>query len=371
MRTFFVLICSLALACAARADTEKEKKTHTQASQHAATHSGSSGASGGHAQHAQAPQRPATAGAHPSAGSAMIKPTRPESHPGPSPAGNAAAKPAASAPPVPVYHYSFPTKSGLIGRDFTRPLTPEEQSAIAREIEKGQGTQAAHGGYQYDNGVYHYAFPTKSGLIGRDFTKPLTPEEQSAIAREIEKRQAQGTQVRPGVAPTQAKVNPLRAQHFNLPSKPDPAIAGVKFGGTGHIEGSENWTGEKCAVFRNYHHEWHDAHWWRHQPNIVTILISGGWYYWRAGYWYPAWGYDPYYSYYPYDGPIYSYGGLPPDQVIANVQAALQELGYYHGSINGLLGPLIRAAIADYQRDHGLYITSAIDESTLASLGMV
>jgi peptidoglycan hydrolase-like protein with peptidoglycan-binding domain len=61
---------------------------------------------------------------------------------------------------------------------------------------------------------------------------------------------------------------------------------------------------------------------------------------------------------------------LPPDQVVANVQTALQEQGYYHGEVDGLLGPLTRAAIADYQRDQGLYITSAIDEPTLASLGM-
>jgi peptidoglycan hydrolase-like protein with peptidoglycan-binding domain len=61
---------------------------------------------------------------------------------------------------------------------------------------------------------------------------------------------------------------------------------------------------------------------------------------------------------------------LPPDQVIANVQAALQEQGYYHGDVDGLIGPLTRAAIAEYQRDHGLYETAAIDRPTLESLGM-
>jgi len=44
--------------------------------------------------------------------------------------------------------------------------------------------------------AYHYDFRMKSGLIGRDFTRPLTPEEQSAIALEMEKGQRQGTQVR-------------------------------------------------------------------------------------------------------------------------------------------------------------------------------
>jgi peptidoglycan hydrolase-like protein with peptidoglycan-binding domain len=56
--------------------------------------------------------------------------------------------------------------------------------------------------------------------------------------------------------------------------------------------------------------------------------------------------------------------------VVANVQAALQEQGYYQGEVDGLLGPLTREAIAGYQRDNGLYTTSSIDEPTLASLGM-
>src|SRR5205823_12655459 len=43
---------------------------------------------------------------------------------------------------------------------------------------------------------------------------------------------------------------------------------------------------------------------------------------------------------------------------------------YYQGEVDGLLGPLTRAAVANYQRDHGLYITSAIDRPTLSSLGM-
>jgi N-acetylmuramoyl-L-alanine amidase len=164
-------------------------------------------------------------------------------------------------------------------------------------------------------------------------------------------------------------MNPFRPEHFNLPSKPDPAITSVKFEGTGHIQGSENWTDPKYTVFRNYHHEWHDKDWWRHHHDRI-ILCSGGWYYWHVGYWYPAWGYSNGSSYYPYDGPIYAYGGLAPDQVVANVQAALKALGYYQGPVNGLMGSLTREALANYQRDYGLYTTSAIDESTLAALGM-
>ena len=89
-----------------------------------------------------------------------------------------------------------------------------------------------------------------------------------------------------------------------------------------------------------------------------------------CGYWLPAWGYDSSASY-VYDGPIYAYNDLPPDQAVANVQSTLQALGYYTGAVNGLLGPVTRDAIARYQRDQGLDETSAIDEPTLISLGMV
>ena len=143
----------------------------------------------------------------------------------------------------------------------------------------------------------------------------------------------------------------------------------MKFRANNQIQGSQNWQGQHYQAFRTYRSQWHDRGWWG-QHYSRCGLFGGGWYYWNSGFWYPAWGYDPGYSYYPYDGPIYGYNNLPPDQVVANVQTALQEQGYYHGEVDGLLGPLTRAAIADYQRDQGLYITSAIDEPTLAALGM-
>ena len=136
---------------------------------------------------------------------------------------------------------------------------------------------------------------------------------------------------------------------------------------------NNNWRGERFrsrsyAAFRNYHREWHDRAWWRSHHTTI-IFVSGGWYYWDAGYWFPAWGYDPY-CYYPYDGPIYGYNGLAPDQVIVDVQVELQRDGYYTGPIDGILGPMTRQAIAAFQADHGLAITSAIDEPTLATLGL-
>ena len=143
-------------------------------------------------------------------------------------------------------------------------------------------------------------------------------------------------------------------------------------GGNARI--TNNWRGDafrgqRYTAFRNYNRQWHDRGWWRsHYDRIV--FVNNGWYYWNAGYWFPAWGYAPSVTY-VYDGPIYGYNGLSPDRVTVNVQEQLARAGYYDGPIDGLLGPMTREAIAAYQADNGLAITSAIDEPTLATLGLV
>jgi hypothetical protein len=132
---------------------------------------------------------------------------------------------------------------------------------------------------------------------------------------------------------------------------------------------SDRFRGQNYAAFRDYRRQWHDRTWWRNHYSRI-IFVSGGWWYWNTGYWYPAWGYDRSYTYYPYDGPIYGYGDLTPDQVIVNVQIQLQRDGYYAGTVDGILGPQTRGAIAAFQADHGLAITSAVDQPTLATLGL-
>ena len=172
-----------------------------------------------------------------------------------------------------------------------------------------------------------------------------------------------------GAGKATATGKPFKPQRFNLPTKTTPTkVAPVTFQQNKHIEGSQNWQGPQYTAFRNYNSEWHDQGWWHSHSNNV-VFVFGGWYAFNAGYWYPAWGYAPN-SYYAYDGPIYAYNNLPPDQVIANVQTALQEQGYYQGEVDGLLGPQTREAIAGYQRANGLTETAAIDQPTLQSLGM-
>jgi hypothetical protein len=137
---------------------------------------------------------------------------------------------------------------------------------------------------------------------------------------------------------------------------------------------TNNWrgsrfSGSQYAAFRNYHRAWHSRDWWTHNHSRI-VFVFGAPYYWDTGYWYPAWGYYPN-AYYPYDGPIY--GGnadLTPDRVTVEVQQQLQRDGYYAGPIDGALGPMTRRAIAAFQADHNLAITSTIDEPTLDTLGL-
>ena len=115
--------------------------------------------------------------------------------------------------------------------------------------------------------------------------------------------------------------------------------------------------------------EHHNRDWWR-RNNYRLVRYGGGYWYWNSGWWYPAYGYDPYYSHYVYNGPIFGYGYAAPGDVTAQVQRSLAQQGYYYGPIDGILGPGTRSAIQRYQIDHGLAVTAAIDEQTLYTLGL-
>jgi hypothetical protein len=179
----------------------------------------------------------------------------------------------------------------------------------------------------------------------------------------------QGTVGKGGKKVETQQIQQIQQQHasFKAQARPDKAPA-VTFNQSYRISGAESWQGPQYEVFRTYRPEWHDQGWYRSRYPRVEV-IAGGWYFWNNGYWYPAWGYDPGVAYYAYDGPIYvGHRAEPPDRVIADVQAELKDMGYYTGEVDGLLGPLTRQALRDYQADHGLAVTEAIDEPTLDAL---
>jgi hypothetical protein len=135
-----------------------------------------------------------------------------------------------------------------------------------------------------------------------------------------------------------------------------------------------NWQGHTSSLaearqrhHQDGHHHGHD--WWHHHCHPI-IIVDGGFWGWWDGWWYPAWGYDPSYDYYPYDGPIYGYDGLPPDEAVANVQTELQKRGYYPYTVDGIFGRGTEGALRRYQGHQGLPVTGEIDPETVKSLGL-
>jgi len=185
----------------------------------------------------------------------------------------------------------------------------------------------------------------------------LKPASEVLVKREISEEPETIDPVRSG---RNSNVQLIERNSANRDSKPHK-------GKKNHQTGNNRFS-YSDALRRNWH-EWHNRDWWKHNCNTI-VFVTGGYYFLDASYWYPAYGYDPLNSYYDYDGPIYTYGNLLPDQVIANVQGALQDAGYYFGAVTGSLSVETRAALVNFQRDYGLIVTGAIDEPTVGALGL-
>jgi putative peptidoglycan binding protein len=195
----------------------------------------------------------------------------------------------------------------------------------------------------------------RGGGVGFMVPSPRSSRPAGPVAK------APAAQSNPARIATQSGKN---TQPGNLPQRSTPRVGPLR----GRNQGQNNPLSYAAASRRTVH-EMHDHNWWRQHFRIIVFAI-GAFYYWDGGYWYPAWGYDPSYNNYDYDGPIYAYGNLLPDQVIANVQTQLKQDGYYFGAINGSLDSATRAAIVNYQRDYGLLVTGTVDEPTVESLGL-
>jgi hypothetical protein len=88
-----------------------------------------------------------------------------------------------------------------------------------------------------------------------------------------------------------------------------------------------------------------------------------------------GWGY-PYYGAYPYGYGYYTpryttYDrGITDDATDAAVQRRLARGGYYHGSIDGVIGPGTRNAIRAFESNNGLPVDGVIDTQLLRTMGL-
>lgn len=113
----------------------------------------------------------------------------------------------------------------------------------------------------------------------------------------------------------------------------------------------------------------------RHYRNHSNVYFSIG-----LGYPYGyGYGYSPYYRSYPYGygygyyGPrttVYATNGYTDDATVAAVQRRLARGGYYHGSIDGVIGPSTRVAVRAFERNNGLPVDGVIDRQLLRTMGL-
>jgi putative peptidoglycan binding protein len=81
---------------------------------------------------------------------------------------------------------------------------------------------------------------------------------------------------------------------------------------------------------------------------------------------------NSYYGGYPYNYSYYGsgYGYGYAGSTVASVQRRLGEFGYYHGVVDGVIGPRTRSAIAAFESRNGLAVDGTISRPLLNRLGL-
>jgi hypothetical protein len=103
-------------------------------------------------------------------------------------------------------------------------------------------------------------------------------------------------------------------------------------------------------------HRFHHFNRFNHFNHFNDVVFIGNfgfpwWWGWGWGPW-SGWGWGYPYGYYGGYGSGYGYGDSSGSRV-AELQSRLTSAGYYHGAIDGIMGPATRRAIRAYERDHG------------------
>jgi hypothetical protein len=113
----------------------------------------------------------------------------------------------------------------------------------------------------------------------------------------------------------------------------------------------------------NWNHHRH----YRHRSNVFFGIGLG----YPYSYGYPYYGAYPYgYGYYGPRTTVYASSSINDDATVAAVQRRLARGGYYHGSIDGVIGPATRVAIRSFERNNGLPIDGVIDPQLLRTMGL-
>ena len=118
-----------------------------------------------------------------------------------------------------------------------------------------------------------------------------------------------------------------------------------------------NWDRRNIHTWNNHRYRWYNNNW---------VLFDSG-LYGGGSYWYPTQSYVDSYDDFPDPG-VTTYSTT--DSLAISVQSELARRGYNPGSIDGVVGPQTRNAIAQFQSDNRLPVTGRIDRRLVDELDL-
>lgn len=275
---------------------------------------------------------------------------------------------------LPIFLLSALATVQVVSAEDTPAQLRAKQAAAARRVQHS-GVQA-HTGFQGQQHFQNTPRLNQNPAMQRRYVQPLNTR---GLVNQSQQHTPRITPYNGTVYSDAARNAAWRARtNQNWQNNGDPNHGNQNLRNTDSSTSTRDWQNRngnydrerfRGSAHLNWDRQRRTRSWWRSHYTRFAVF-GGGYYYWNGGYWYPAYGYDPYFSTYSYDAPIYSYNDEDPGQVIANVQAALQQRGYDPGAVDGTYGPNTREALLNFQQDNGLQPTGQIDEATLNSLGM-
>ena len=161
-----------------------------------------------------------------------------------------------------------------------------------------------------------------------------------------------------------------------------PRVGNTRYYGGTRYSGTRSYAGRQYAGTRYYG----DTRYGNYYGGGTRYYSGGGpypyyGYYsgWPSSNWGygTSWGYSPYsyYGGYPYRGYNNNYSYYTPRygynaSMVAAVQRRLGQLGYYHGVVDGVIGPQTSGAIAAFESRNSIAVDGAISRPLLDALGL-
>ena len=168
------------------------------------------------------------------------------------------------------------------------------------------------------------------------------------------------------------RVTPQTTQVMRHNQNVSSRMGGARYYGGTRYTGTRTYAAQQYSATRNYGGTRYYGNYYEGNTGYYYGSAYPSYSYY-SGSPYSNWGYGTSSGYYPYAygggypyTPSYGYNG----STVAAVQQRLGRLGYYHGVVDGVMGPQTRSAIAAFESRNGMGVDGTISRSLLDTLGL-